>query len=139
GALLPGGLGRGGPPRGGQKMRPRLCGGGPAPPVGPQRWRRPVAVGTGVAPRPPHRPQRAGLPHWVPALGASVRALFRIWMLDSDGRQPPLPDAAHAVPVQPLTLATTTERREPEPSRLDAEGPECVGVAGHRVVGEVPT
>ena len=29
-----------------------------------------VAVGTEIAPRPPHRPQRAGLPHWVPTLDA---------------------------------------------------------------------
>ena len=27
--------------------------------------------------RPPHRSQRAGLPHWAPALGTSVESLFR--------------------------------------------------------------
>jgi hypothetical protein len=33
-----------------------------------------VAVGTGVAARPPRRSQRAGLPHWAPALDFGVIA-----------------------------------------------------------------
>ena len=36
----------------------------------------PVAVGTAVASRPPHRSQRAGLPHWAPALGAGGESLL---------------------------------------------------------------
>ena len=35
-----------------------------------------VAVGTAVADRPPHRSQRAGLPHWAPALGAGGESLL---------------------------------------------------------------
>ena len=31
-------------------------------------WTR-IAVGTEIAPRPPHRSQRAELPHWAPTLG----------------------------------------------------------------------
>ena len=35
-----------------------------------------VAVGTAVASRPPHRSQRAGLPHWAPALGGGGESLL---------------------------------------------------------------
>jgi hypothetical protein len=39
-----------------------------------------VAVGTTLRPagsgRPPHRSQRAALPHWAPASGTRVKALF---------------------------------------------------------------
>jgi hypothetical protein len=40
-----------------------------------------IAVGTALAGGPPRRSQRAGLPHWAPALGVSVEAHFREWML----------------------------------------------------------
>ena len=34
-----------------------------------------VAVGTALAGGPPHRSQRAGLPHWAPASGSDGQAL----------------------------------------------------------------
>ena len=34
-----------------------------------------IAVGTPVTRRPPHRSQRAELPHWAPALGKDAQAL----------------------------------------------------------------
>ena len=40
------------------------------------RQTTPVAVGTAVAGRPPRRSQRAGLPHWAPALGAGGESLL---------------------------------------------------------------
>ena len=40
-----------------------------------------IPVGTPVTRRPPDRSQRAGLPHWAPALGKDAQALFRIRML----------------------------------------------------------
>src|SRR6266545_517333 len=43
--------------------------------------RRSVAVGTGLAASPPLRPQRAELPHWVPASGANAE----IALLDRGG------------------------------------------------------
>jgi hypothetical protein len=33
-----------------------------------------IAVGTALADGPPHRSQRAGLPHWAPASGSGVEA-----------------------------------------------------------------
>src|SRR6187397_2600605 len=36
---------------------------------------RPVAVGTALEGGPPHRSQRAGLPHWAPASGSDGQAL----------------------------------------------------------------
>ena len=41
-----------------------------------------VAVGTAVADRPPRRSQRAGLPHWAPALGAGGESLLGPGMQD---------------------------------------------------------
>ena len=63
------------------------------PPANTHRWSprpsdptRPhaqtVAVGTVVAGRPPHRSQRAGLPHWAPALGNGVESLLGPGMQD---------------------------------------------------------
>jgi len=40
-----------------------------------------IPVGTPVTRRPPDRSQRAGLPHWAPALGKNAQALIRIRML----------------------------------------------------------
>ena len=40
----------------------------------PSRSARRIAVGTALAGGPPHRSQRAALPHWAPALGAGVKA-----------------------------------------------------------------
>ena len=48
--------------------------------------RRRFAVGTALAGGPPHRSQRAGLPHWAPAVGASVEARVGQGVQDSGGR-----------------------------------------------------
>jgi hypothetical protein len=39
-----------------------------------------IAVGTGLSASPPHRSQRAELPHWAPASGHSVKAHIWEWM-----------------------------------------------------------
>ncbi len=44
-----------------------------------------VAVGTALPGGPPHRSQRAELPHWAPALGSGVEAHVGEWMLDAGG------------------------------------------------------
>ena len=44
-----------------------------------------VAVGTALAGGPPHRSQRAGLPHWAPALGSGGKAHFREGMHHAGG------------------------------------------------------
>ncbi|MCA1602849.1 MAG: hypothetical protein LC776_14865, partial [Acidobacteria bacterium] len=55
----------------------------------PDEWRAfqvavvkmPVAVGTALTGGPPHRSQRAELPHWAPASGSGSEAHFREGML----------------------------------------------------------
>ena len=47
-----------------------------------------VAVGTALAGGPPHRSQRAGLPHWAPALGFGVKPHVRVRVHDADFREP---------------------------------------------------
>ena len=39
------------------------------------------AVGTALTGRPPHRSQRAELPHWAPTSGSDAQSLFGIWMV----------------------------------------------------------
>jgi hypothetical protein len=39
-----------------------------------------VAVGTAIARRPPHRSQRAALPHWAPTLGHDAKPHVGEWM-----------------------------------------------------------
>ncbi len=39
-----------------------------------------VAVGTALSGRPPHRSQRAGLPHWAPTSGSDAQTLLWIGM-----------------------------------------------------------
>jgi hypothetical protein len=57
------------------------------------------AVGTPVTRRPPHRSQRAALPHWAPALGPHAKTLVRIRMTDAGYREPCMHVAAHARPA----------------------------------------
>ncbi len=47
---------------------------------------RPIAVGTPVTRRPPHRPERAPLTHSVPALGVEAEACVGIGVHDAGGR-----------------------------------------------------
>ena len=53
------------------------------PPHPPHPPSRSVAVGTAVAGRPPHRSQRAELPHWAPALGDGGESLLGPGVQDS--------------------------------------------------------
>jgi hypothetical protein len=45
----------------------------------------PVAVGTALTGGPPHRSQRAELPHWAPASGANVEAFVGVGVQDAGG------------------------------------------------------
>ena len=55
------------------------------------------------------------------------------------GGQPPSCEAIHPLPGEPVALAAAPERLEPEPCHLRPEGRHRVDVAGHGVVGEVPS
>ncbi len=87
----------------------------------------------------PHRSQRAELPHWAPASGVGVKAHTGPGMRDAGGRQPSSGEAVHPVPADPRALAAAPQRLEPVSDRLVAEGPDRFAVAGHGVVGEVPS
>jgi hypothetical protein len=60
-------------------------------------------------------------------------------MQHADRRQPPGCDSVHALPVEAGALAAVPKRLEPVSHRLAAKGPDCLGVAGHGVVGEAPS
>jgi hypothetical protein len=45
-----------------------------------------VAVGTAIARRPPHRSQRAALPHWAPTSGHDTKPHIGEWMSQARGR-----------------------------------------------------
>src|SRR5205085_11732019 len=83
-----------------------------------------VAVGTAVAGRPPRRSQRAGLPHWAPALGGGGESLLGPGMEDPRLREPSVSETPYPLPGQPVTLAATPKRLEPVPDDPFAEGAE---------------
>jgi hypothetical protein len=93
-----------------------------------------IAVGTALADGPPHRSQRAGLPHWAPASDANVEARFWIGMQDAGRGQPPGEEAFHTLPFKPVTLTAAPKRMQPQPPDLAAERADRPAVAGHRVV-----
>ena len=49
---------------------------------------RAVAVGTILSDRPPHRSQRAELPHWALTSGNNAQSLFGIRVYNSQCRKP---------------------------------------------------
>ena len=67
-----------------------------------------IAVGTALSGGPPHRSQRAALPHWAPASGPSVEAHVWEGMLHTGRREPPSCDAIHPFPVEPVSLAAAS-------------------------------
>ncbi len=96
-----------------------------------------VAVGTALAGGPPHRSQRAGLPHWAPASGSGSEAHFREGVLQVGGWEPSLSEAAHALPVQAVALAAAPERLEPVPDHPFPESLDRSAVAWDSVIGEM--
>src|SRR6266496_3858033 len=66
-----------------------------------------VAVGTALAGGPPHRSQRAGLPHWAPASGGGVKAHLGIGVQDAGRWEPSLNEAVRALPGPVVALAAT--------------------------------
>ena len=57
-----------------------------------------VAVGTALAGGPPHRSQRAGLPHWAPASGSGSEAHGREGMPHAGWWEPPVRQYGSSVP-----------------------------------------
>ena len=97
-----------------------------------------VAVGTALTGGPPHRSQRAGLPHWAPTSGVGVEAHAGPGMRDPDTGQPPKNETVHPRPGQAGALAATPKRPTPVPDHLIPKRFRRRAIAGHGIVGEVP-
>src|SRR5664279_2694871 len=98
----------------------------------------PVAVGTALADGPPHRSQRAELPHWAPASGSGGEGDARVGAHDAGRRQPRRSDPVVPIPSHSVPLAATPKRLEPVPPDLLTESRGRVDVAWHGVVVQVP-
>ena len=99
------------------------------------RW---VAVGTPVAQGPPHRSQRAALPHWALTLGTNVKALFRPGMLNACVWEPSGNKATHPAPVHASSLAAPAEPASPVSRDLGTKRRDRIAVAGDGIVLSVP-
>ena len=97
-----------------------------------------IAVGTGLAARPPRRSQRARLAHWAPALGSGVKAHVGPGVNDLGAGEPCLGDAVHPLQGHGGALAAAPERAVPVALYLVAECLQRVDVVGHPVVAVVP-
>jgi hypothetical protein len=80
-----------------------------------------VAVGTAIARRPPHRSQRAALPHWAPTSGHDAKPHIGEWMSQARGRQPAIDQPLHSLPWYPAILAPPPKRAMPVPGDMIVE------------------
>src|SRR3982074_2251465 len=80
-----------------------------------------VAVGTAIARRPPHRSQRAALPHWAPTSGHDAKPHIREWMSQARGRQPAIDQALHSPPWHPAIPAPQPKHAMPVPYDMIVE------------------
>ncbi len=80
-----------------------------------------VAVGMRVASHPPHRSQRAELPHWAPTLGSDVHAQVRIWMANAGSWEPAVNESIHSFPVYTMALAATKQRFIPKATHMEVK------------------
>src|SRR6202162_6102377 len=97
-----------------------------------------VAVGTRIAPRPPHRSRRALLTHRAPPSGSGVEAVTGQWVQYPDRREEAVGDADKLLPAHERTLAASLERLEPTPSHLVEVPPQAWAVSGNGIVVQVP-
>ncbi len=98
---------------------------------------RAVAVGTALTGRPPHRSQRAGLPHWAPALDSDGESVDRIWVADSRFREPAVDVLLHAVPGDVGLVTAEVQGALPEPSDTPAKAVQRSNVERHAAVPHV--
>jgi hypothetical protein len=81
-----------------------------------------VAVGTRIAPRPPHRSRRALLTHRAPTLDGDEEPLLRPRMQDAWEWQVAIGDRLHPSPRQPTPLAAAHESAVPAFDHVVPEG-----------------
>ncbi len=93
-----------------------------------------VAVGTGVAPSPPHRSRRAELPHRAPASGSNVATTTRIGMHDPGIGQPEREQLVYKRPVTTAFLAAPCKNALPEERDVVSKRLHGIVVARHAVI-----
>ena len=81
-----------------------------------------IAVGTALAGGPPHRSERAELPHSAPTSGAGGKAQFGVGVQDLDRREPSGGEPVHSAPVEACPLAPAPQRLVPVASHLSPKG-----------------
>jgi hypothetical protein len=99
---------------------------------------RSVAVGTGIAPGP-----RADPDEWRECIRGphrvfGVEPFVRMGMHDLRVGKQPIRERTEGLPTQSVLLATATDRPQPVPRHLSAEGPQGPDVAGDGELPEVP-
>ncbi len=95
-------------------------------------------VGTPVARRPPHRSQRAELPHWAPALGKDAQTLLRIGMPDLGVWEPAFDKPAQPLPIASGSLTPPVQALEPESTHIEAERIQGSAVVWNTIIVIVP-
>ena len=88
-------------------------------------------------PAPPHRSQRAELPHWAPTSGGDAQTLFGVRMEDSYGWEPLGGQSVHLLASNTVPLTPSPQRLEPETVHLIFESSQFPVIAWHRVILEV--
>lgn len=110
-------------------------------PRGIYRFVDSVAVGTALrlagSGRPPHRSQRAGLPHWAPTSGFGVKTLLRPGMQHARVRNPPFRQGLHSVPIHPRALTAAPKRLSPQAGYLSPKGLQPTDVSRYGVVAKI--
>src|ERR1039458_4261926 len=98
-----------------------------------------VAVGTRIAPRPPHRSRRALLTHRAPPSGFGVEAVTWQRVQRSDWRKEASAEPDEPLPAEACLLAPPPGRREPEPLHLVEEPPQARVIARDCEVVQMPS
>ena len=97
-----------------------------------------VAVGMPVSRHPPHRSQRAELPHWAPTSGCDVKPLVWIWVYGFVGGYPRLDQSLEPFPRQFTGfMATAPQGTKPSPNNLSSKRIRTASVSGHPKVVEM--
>src|SRR6516165_8005423 len=103
-------------------------------------WRSmayPIAVGTVITDRPPHRSVRAQLRHTAPTLGGDGEADARPWVKNLGLREKVIGQLCDPLPCQVILLTAAPQRAQPEAHNMVAKGAECREVSRHGVIGKV--
>jgi len=98
----------------------------------------PVEVGTTLAGRPPHRSERAELPHSALALGPNAQPHGWIGMTDMRIRQPAFDPSVHPFPGDLALLSPLLQGSSPVHHHLLSEGTKGRALPGHPVIPVMP-